>query len=174
MNDTDQNRWQEAARRGQLTPEQLAALARQHGWTAAQHEELRQELYLSRVLSEMPPVPVSTNFTHRVLEALDGEPVRRQVTWREWLARHWPRLAVPAAAAAAVALYVGLHQHQDAARRAELAASVQTVATLATAPATAPEGLDMEVWENFDVILRMGAVAADNDLLRMLGSPPSR
>jgi hypothetical protein len=174
MNDAEQQQWQEAARRGQLTTEQLEALARQHGWSAEQCEELRQELLLSRMLTAMPSVPVSTNFTHRVLEALDREVVRRQVTWREWLARHWPRLAVPAAAAAAMALYVGLHQQQNAARRAELAASVQAVATLATAPATAPEALDMEVWENFDVILRMGAVAADNDLLRMLGSPPSR
>lgn len=174
MNDADFPLWLEAARRGELTAAQLEALARQHGWPPEQCAELLLEMRLSRALSELPSVPVSRHFTHRVMEALEAEQAPHSVTWREWLARYWPRLAVPAAAAAAVAIYLGAAQHQNAAQRAQVAASVQAVAALVSAPAGAPESLDLEVWDNFDVILRMGAVASDNELLRLLHPPQPR
>lgn len=171
MNDAEFQAWQEAARRGQLSFEELDRLARQHGWPAEQAELLRVEIALTSALIELPSVPVSSNFTHRVLEALDRETIPQEPAWRLWLLRHWSRLAVPVAAAAAVAIYLGVAQHQTAAQRAQLAASVHAVATLATAPAGAAEALDLEVWENFDVILRMGSVRADEELLRMFNKP---
>lgn len=174
MNDADFQQWQEAARRGQLTAEQIEVLARQLKWTPEQCNELLWETRLSQALGKLPPLPVSSNFTHRVLTAIENESESRGFSWREWLARHWPRLAVPAATAAAVAIYLGSAQHQNTAQRAQVAASVQAVATLVSAPASAPESLDLDVWDNFDVILRMGAVAADNELLRLLNQPQSR
>ncbi|MCX8155760.1 MAG: hypothetical protein N3J91_04810 [Verrucomicrobiae bacterium] len=173
MNDAEFERWQEAARRGQLTGDEIAALARQHGWTPEQCAELLLEVQLSRALAELPAPMVSSNFTHRVLEAVEAKPASSHFMWREWLARYWPRLAVPATATA-LAIYLGMAHHQNTVRRAQVAASVHAVATLVSAPASAAERLDLDVWDNFDVILRMGTVAADTELLRLLDQSQSR
>lgn len=168
MNETEYQKWLEAAQSGQLSIGELQRLADQHGWPLEQTEELRREIVLHRVLSELPPIPVSSNFTYRVLAAVERETLTHRPAWREWLARCWPRWVAPAAAAAAVAIYLGVAQNHSANQRAQLAASVHAVAALVTAPANTTETLDLEVWDNFDVILRMGSVAPDNELLRIV------
>lgn len=168
MNDVELQQWLEAARSGRLKLDELQSLARQRQWPEEVLETLRLEVALSQALAEMPPVPVSSNFTHRVMEAVERQPVATKAPWCLWLRRCWPRLAVPAAAAAAVAIYLSVNQHQASVQRAQWAASVHAVATLAAAPATAAEGLDLDVWENFDVILRMGSLSPDTDLLKIV------
>lgn len=168
MNEAEFQQWLEAAHRGRLSLSELQRLARQRGWPPEPVEELRREILLHRLLTSLPSVPVSSNFTHRVLAAVERETATRRPAWRDWLARSWPRLVAPATAAAAILIYLGLAHHHNLNQRAQLAASVHAVAALVSAPANAAEGLDLEIWDNFDVILRMGSVAPDNDLLRII------
>jgi len=116
---------------------------------------------LRKLLSRLPDAPVSSNFTARVMQAVELEELR-VVRTRGW---HWnwqaflPRFA----AAAAVMLFAGFafHQHENANRRAEITRSVMIVASAQKLPS-------MEALQNFDAIQRMSQpVHADEGLLAL-------
>jgi hypothetical protein len=122
---------------------------------------------LGKAIRSLPEIPVASNFTARVLQAIEQEvkskPTRRS-DWLGWLSgrRAWlPRLA---AVGLVCVLALGGWNHHRAAERAKLADSIRQMAGLANAPApTAPANL--EVWENFETIRRLGTTAGDEELL---------
>ena len=123
--------------------------------------ELELDARLTEALARVPEVPVSSNFTARVLMAIDLE--EAGASGRNW---HWnwrsllPRVAV----AAAILIFAGLslQRYEAHAHRLELAKNVAMIA--ATPP---PPSVD--VLENLDAIQRMGASAhADGELLAAL------
>lgn len=120
--------------------------------------ELEIEARLTDALASLPDVPVPTNFTSRVLAAVDLEEARagRVRRWRwDW---HFllPRMAV----ASAIVLFsvLALQQYQMSHRRAELAHALSIGATVPV--------LSADVLENLDVIRNMGQCGhADPELL---------
>jgi len=120
--------------------------------------ELQLEAHLTDALTQLRDIPVPSNFTARVLAAVDWEdaaaarPPAPTWHWRLWL----PRLA--ATAAILVVAGLGFQRYEAGVWRASL---VQTVAVVSAAPAPSVDAL-----ENLDAIQRMGQSAhADGELL---------
>jgi hypothetical protein len=115
---------------------------------------------LRRLLSRLPDAPVSSNFTARVLQAIELEEKRRS----QWHFFNWSwRVFVPRAMGTALVFCVAivtLHQYEISAQRRELASNV---AMVATQPMPSLEAL-----KNFDAIQRMSQTAhPDNELLAL-------
>ncbi len=152
----EDNRLAEALRRGQFTPaEQADADA-----FLARHPECRaawdEELSLSALLRKVPDVPVSSNFTARVMEACrrsERQSAKARVPFGRFWGRWLPKFA---AGTAAVGLAVlSYHQHQLAERR-ELAQNLAEMARL-------PGGTSIELLQNFEAIQKLRHVPADVD-----------
>jgi len=155
-------RLRETGWRRPLTEVELAEL---RAWLAAHPEHLADaeaDAALSRALAKLPDAPMPSNFTARVLQAIERESqtsdrigARTSVPW-------WRRL-VPRLAVATVVLGAGLvfYQHNQTVKQAELTAAAKNVALVAAATPLA----DPAVFENFEVIRRMGQ--ADEGLLAL-------
>ena len=136
------------ARRRPLTPTEQQHL---DAWLAEHPEDRerwRTEVGLTRLLQGLPDVPLSSNFTARVLAAADRCEAAGalRVSAVEALLARWLRRWQPAAAMAVVLLLVGTHLVQSH-RRGEMARSVAAL--------PAAELANVEVWQDFDVINRL-------------------
>ncbi len=117
---------------------------------------------LRGLLSRLPDVPVSSNFTARVLQAVELEELRgsrwRIVNWN-WRV-FFPRVAGTVAVVGFAA--VGFYQHEISVQRTMLAKSAVLV------DQTGP--VSMDALKNFDAIQRMGQTAHPDDELLALAS----
>jgi hypothetical protein len=123
--------------------------------------ELELEARLTAALGQIPDAPVPSNFTARVLAAveLDEAAAARSRGW----ALHWRLLWPRVAAVAAILIFAGagIQWHESRSQRAALARSV---ALVAAQPAPSVDAL-----ENLDAIQRMSRPArADGELLAAL------
>ncbi|HTX21245.1 MAG TPA: hypothetical protein VMD27_05265 [Candidatus Aquilonibacter sp.] len=120
-------------------------------------DELQNEL--QKMLSRLPDAPVASNFTARLMRAVEAEESRRPRRWTF----NW-RVFLPRTAVAAVAvLFAGLaiQHHELNVQRAAFAKDVRLVAET---PMPSVDAL-----KNFDAIQRMSQPAhADQDLLALL------
>ena len=145
-----------------LTPEQESRL---EAWLAA-HPGARaawdEDRALGRALQALPDAPLSSNFTARVLQAVDLEDSRaereRRAPERSWLRDFWPRVGW---AAVAVLLTVVVVHENRVAKRKQL---VRDVAFISQDAAKLPAP---EVLEDFDAInqLRQASAGSDDELL---------
>jgi hypothetical protein len=151
--------------RRKLTPAEEASLAE---WLA-EHPETQgdwdSEAVLNETLAALPDVPVSSNFTARVVETAKRETaeLNRAIPREQRTAAWWMRL-VPKVALAAVVLGAGLlsYNHMQAVRRAELAQSLTTVSQVSSSPSP-------EVLKDFDAITALAsAPQADEELLKVM------
>ena len=139
--------------RRRLTEAERAAL---HG-----QSELELEAYLTDALARMPDAPVPSNFSARVLNAVEFEEAQvaratRSKGWR-W---NWHAILPRMAVAMAVLLFagIGFQRHEAAVHRAEMAKSLSAVAS-----ARIP---DLGALNDFDAIQRMGqSTHADTELI---------
>jgi negative regulator of sigma E activity len=122
--------------------------------------ELELEARLTNALAKIPDAPAASNFTARVMQAIELEEARSARSaiwnWRAWL----PRFAV----ATALVFFAGLsfHNYEVNAHRAALAQSVALIAKAQSLP-------DVDALNNFDAIQRMSQPApADEELLALL------
>ena len=124
--------------------------------------EMEIEARLTELLAKIPDTSVPSNFTARLLAAVEMEDARATRP-RDWTLNWrllWPRVA----AVAAVLFFagVGIQRYETSAHRAELAKNVVLLAAAQPPPS-------MEVLENLDAIQRMGQSGhADGELLAML------
>ena len=122
--------------------------------------DLELEARLTDALANISDVPVPSNFTARVLDAVDFDE-KQAARARGWNWRLlWPRVAV----AAAVLLFTGVsvQRYETNSHRAALARNVVLLATAQPLPS-------VDALENLDVIQRMSQPArADGDLLAAL------
>jgi len=119
-----------------------------------------KEGQLRRLLSRLPDAPVASNFTARVMQAIELEEMRRS----RWYFLNWSwRVFAPRAMGPALVFGLAVimfHQHEISAQRRELA---NNVAIVATQPMPSLDAL-----KNFDAIQRMSQTAhPDNDLLAL-------
>lgn len=167
MNDDPLPSLRDLLLRRDLTPteERLAQeWIRQHPESAtAWHEDVR----LARHLRGLPPAPVPSNFTARVLAEIQRAPHARPASpaaswWQRWrLATPWPWL-VPGTALLAILLAVGSWQGHARKTREEQTRNLAALRTFTELP---PATL-----ADFEVIQRFGAAASpvDYELLAAL------
>ena len=112
-----------------------AELAKLEHWLAANPDEQDAWAALDRLLVVLPDAPVATNFTARVLDKVRRAEATGQALGQAW----WRKLLAPQfrpiqiAAAAALAMVIGGVGYQShlTLNRAEMAASLHEVATIA-------------------------------------------
>jgi hypothetical protein len=136
----------EAERAGSRTPPELQA-------------DLELESLLTEGLARLPDAPMPSNFTARVLQAVDREAMRSRATGWHWTWRVLvPRLAVGVAVMGIAGL---TYQRYEFDQRAQLARNMALVARAQPLPS-------VEALKNFDAIQRMGQSHADEKLLALL------
>lgn len=164
MNEPKTNELRDALWRGSWSSAQEAELAR---WIRAHPEakaDWEADLALQRTLDHLPPAPISSNFTDRVMRALDGEiaqdaPGRSQN--RPWWRIRFPGRALAGAAALLAAGGLLVHQHRLNVR-SEIAHSIAVATNAARVPG-------VEALEDFDAINRLDTVTpVDEELLGAL------
>ena len=163
MNDPLFQQWRELSWRRKLTAAEDAEV---RAWLAVHPEaqpDWEAETALNDALGRLPEVPVATNFTARVLQAveLDRAASARERKWLGW--QPWKRW-LPRMALAAIVLGAGLFSHHEvvANRRAKLVRSVEVVSKVSSLPSPA-------ILEDFDAIQRLTPPpAADEQLLSLL------
>jgi negative regulator of sigma E activity len=171
MTDPNQlERLRQVSWRRKLTPEEMTqatGLLRDHPEEAA---DWALEQNLTAAFRKLPDAPVSSNFTARVMAAIDAEEVRTdrgrqregfRAGWERWLLRWMPKAA--AVAAVAIVALVS-HGQFEARKHADLAESLSVVSQVQALPPPA-------ILADFDAIQAMGGgsyVGADEDLLLLL------
>jgi hypothetical protein len=123
--------------------------------------ELELEARLTAALCQIPDAPAPSNFTARVLAAVELEEAQAARS-RGW-ALHWRLLWPRVAAVAAILIFAGVsvQWHESHSQRASLARSI---ALVAAQPLPSVDAL-----ENLDAIQRMSRPArADGELLAAL------
>ena len=157
-NEPLQNPLRELLWRRKLTDAERAGLRAQPEMQA----DLEIESRLSEALAHLPDAPVPSNFTARVLQAVERESARpRAISWSwSWA---W-RVFVPRAAVAAVVIAfagLGIHGYELNAHRAALAKKVVLMAAAQPMPS-------VDALKNFNAIQRMSQPHADDELLALL------
>ena len=142
-----------------LAPDERACLER---WLAAHPaDRLRwaEETALADVLHRLPGPPVPSNFMARVwqdIEAVERRAALAPAGWRAWL--RWPSLAQQFALAVMLVAAVTVFQGRRARSPAQVARSIERVATLARLPSVA-------LLKDFEAISRLNQSAVDVELL---------
>jgi hypothetical protein len=165
MTDPIFNRLREVSWRRKLTAGEEAEL---RAWLAEHPEALadwEREAALNEMLGRLPDAPVPSNFTARVLQAVEREAAAeargvasarpRNRPWLRWL----PRGAFAAMAAGAGLL--AFHHHEQSLLRGQLAQSVATISDVASLPSP-------EILTDFDAIRVLNTPPADEQLLTLL------
>lgn len=116
---------------------------------------------LRDLLARLPDAPVPSNFTARLLAAVELEESRPARRWH--FSRNWHALLPRIAVTAAVVLFAGItFQHYELnSQRATLARNVALVASSQPLPS-------MDALKNFDAIQRMSQPHADEELLALM------
>lgn len=164
-----------------MNPDPVYQRLREIGWrrplTEAEHAELRAwlaahpeqqaeaqaEAALSRWLAKLPDAPLPSNFTARVLQAIEQD-ARTSERQSHPVAAPWWRVFIPRIAVAALVLiggFVAYHRHQQATQRQELAEAAKKLALVAGSGPLA----DPLILEDYEVIRQMSQ--ADEELLAL-------
>lgn len=161
-NDPAYQRLREIGWRRKLTEVEQAEL---RAWFAAHPEaaaEQEGESALNDALVRLPDASVPSNFTARVLQAIEREEKQATPCSRDWA---WVRrFFVPRTAAAMLVLGVGAYavQQYQVKQRTIIGDSLVTIATVPTMPS--PQAL-----EDFDAIRKLDSdSAADKELIALL------
>jgi hypothetical protein len=123
--------------------------------------ELELEARLTDALHQIPDAPVPSNFTARILNAVELEEAKATRQGWRW---NWHFLLPRVAAASAVLVFAGIsiQRYEAHAHRIALAKNVAMIAAKQPMPS-------LDALENLDVIRHMGASThADGDLLAAL------
>jgi len=151
----------ESSWRRKLTETEQAGLRAYLAANPDARADWEMESALNAALAQLPDALVPSNFTARVLQAVEREEARPHGwSWR-W---NWHTLVPRVAFAAVVITFTGLafHHHEIYSRRAALARNVALVTK--GQPMPSPEAL-----ENFDAIRRMSQPQhADDELLALM------
>jgi negative regulator of sigma E activity len=121
--------------------------------------ELDLEARLTSALAKIPDAPVASNFTARVLDAIELE--EKQAARSRGRGWNWHALLPRVAVAAAVLIFAGvsIQRYEANSQRFDLAKNVALVAAAQPLPS-------MDALENLDAIRRMSQSAhADGQLL---------
>jgi len=157
-NEPLQNQLRELAWRRKLTDGEKDGLRAQPEAQA----ELELESRLSDALARMPDASLPSNFTARVIQAIEREEAHVAKT-QKW-SWYWRVLVPRFAVAVAIVGFAGLaYQRHEVGKRAEFARDIALLAQAQPVPS-------VEVLKNFDAIQRLSQTTprADDELLALL------
>jgi hypothetical protein len=163
MNESDYNQWREKNWRRKLTAAEKTEL---RAWFAAHPGSLADweiEGHLTDILGRLPDVPVSSNFTSRVLQAVERETIsvnRARPSPSTWFLR----FLLPRAGVVTVIFVAGLLTYQEhvATKRAELVQSVQMVTGVSSLPGP-------DILQDFDTIRKISPTPGpDTELIALM------
>ena len=158
-NEVNLSQLREAAWRRKLTEAEQAALRTCLEADPEARRSWETDGALNAALAALPPAPMPSNFTARVLAAVEREPVAAPA--RRW---NWHVLLPRVAFASVVLAFAGLaiHHHEIYSERAALVKNVALVAGNQPLPSA-------EALENFDAIRRLSSPPhADDELLDLM------
>ena len=114
--------------RRELTPEEESRLENYLAANPQARAQWEEDRALSRAVQSLPDVPVSSNFTARVLQAVDLDNAReaRERRSRSWLRSFVPRLSGAAVAALLVLFFV---HNRNTVKREQIAKVLSEVST---------------------------------------------
>jgi hypothetical protein len=173
MNDAEYNHLREESWRRVLTAAEEGRLQAHLAAHPDAPADWEAEKSLTQFLADLPDVPVSSNFTSLVLQAVDreaGASVQRQSVLdglKSFLRRPVSRLAW--VAAVFTIAFVGLQQYR-AWQRFQMVESVAHIPSVAALP-------DPRLFQDFDAIQRLNQLATvdDAELIRVLSpTEPAR
>jgi hypothetical protein len=151
-------RWQR-----KLTAAEEAELSAEFAKNPALRAAWNEDLVLSRGLEKLPDAPMPSNFTARVMQAIEAEnhaaARSRRFNWK-WAIHS----LLPKAAFATLAICAGLISYHEGreVKRAQLARSVAAVSQVASLPSP-------EILKDFDAIQQLNtAPPPDAELLALL------
>ena len=156
----EHNELWERSLRGQLTPGEKAQL---DAWLAVRPElraEWEEEVALCQMVRRLPDVPVSSNFTALVLQAVELEqyaevPAQQAAGFFGWLRQHFAQVA---AATAMLMLAGGLmFLQQRQARQQAVTNQMKELAKVVPVPSVA-------VLQDYEAIRRLSQVSAEPDM----------
>lgn len=172
MSDAEYQRLLEASWRRELTPDEQACLQTRLAGRPEAQADWQAEVALNGVLRKLPDAPLASNFTARVVRAVEAEQARRVrrsplAAWWE----DWAGVFAPKAAWAAVALLLGLaaFQQYHFVNRTSIAHDLAKIPVSATLPSP-------DILRDFDSIQELshlavatgGTQVSDKDLLTAL------
>lgn len=161
MNDPAFQNLKEVGWRRRLTAVEREQLTRLIAQRPELQEKWEQETALGRLLERQPAAVLSSNFTSRVMQAVQRAPIPpRQTGWKWWMPSGWlPRTAL-VLAMAGCGLF-SFHEYLTV-RRAQVAREVVGASRLASLP-------PVDWLRDFETINRLNKVkVADDDLLSAL------
>lgn len=132
--------------------------------------KLEEEIALGELLRKLPSVPVSSNFTHRVMSAIEKEefePAPQPLAFFDLFLHYLVRKLVP------VSLLIGLlgigYFSYNESKNAKIASSMTELDRVAML-GEKYDGLSMEIFRDFDVIQNMNNYNSfvDTELLSAL------
>lgn len=157
------DRMRETIWRRKLSAAEEAELRAKLGSEAESQREFEAEVVLTRELNRLRDAPMPSNFTSRVMLAIEAENVKaarsRQFNWK-WFFHS----LLPKSAFAALLIGVGLFSYYEtvAAKQKQLARSVAAVSEVASLPSP-------EVLRDFEAIQHLPPTPApDTELLALL------
>jgi anti-sigma factor RsiW len=164
MQEHEHNELWERSLRGQLTPGEKAQL---EAWLAVRPElraEWEEEVALCQIVKRLPDVPVSSNFTALVMQAVEREqrvevPAREAAGFFVWLRHHFAQVA----ASTAVVMLAGglvLRQHQQAEQQV-VTNQMKELAQVVPVPS-------VDVLKDYEAIRRLSQVSAEPDMELLL------
>lgn len=157
------NRLRELSWRRELTGAEQAELRAYLAGHPEARADWEAEAGLNAGLNRLPEAPVSSNFTARVLQAVERESTATERERAPGLTRiWWWRVFVPRAATALIVVGAGWfgYERYQAEQEAKWVESLAVVATVETMPNT--------VLEDFEAISRLSPTpAADEELLAL-------
>lgn len=166
MNDVRKEELIRLSMQRELTAEEESKL---ESWLAAHpgaRAQWEEDRTLSRAIRSLPDVPVSSNFTSRVLQAVDLEDAAE--TRRGHSARGWFRFLLPRlgwAMAAAALVIIGMHYHSTT-----MQPQPKPEEVLGNLPIDLAKLPTPDVLADFDAInqLRQASIMTDDKLLEAL------
>jgi hypothetical protein len=163
MSESDQNQMREKSWRRRPSGAEESELK---AWLANHPEaqaDWETDIRLTEALNRLPDTSVPSNFTARVVRAVERESAitRPRALFGRWsLGKLLPRAAVAAVIMGAVLLTY--HERNIAERRAELVQSVKMVSGVPSLPSP-------DILQDFDTIQKMGTEAGpDQELIALM------
>lgn len=159
MNETEFKNLMEQSWRRRLTAREEILLFNYLSGNADARTQWEEESGLSQLLGKLAETPVSSNFTARVLQAVerDTAPTRREKFFRRPRFNWFPRIAI--ASAFVLATIFSIQQYRSA-QRTEMARDIAAVSHAATMPS--------EWLQDFDAINHLSQPPVDDELLAAL------
>jgi len=160
MNEIEFEKLRETSWRRKLTADETAAVLAYLAMHPAARAGWEEESSLNEVLGEVPDVPVSSNFTARVLQAVERERSQRAPRPRGvfgWVKLRWPRIA--AASVMAFVIAFSVFQYREL-KREQMARDIVAMSQAVEVP--------QEWLQDFEAINRLSQPPVDEELLAAL------